>query len=84
MTSSSSDPQCSERPAALGGQVATLATHFSRCSFPRAGGPPEALPGWIVELRLPEVARLLLAILWRWRATKRFVNRISSPDPVVT
>jgi len=37
-------------------------------------GTPEALPGWIVELPLPEAARLLLAILWRWRTTKRFVN----------
>jgi hypothetical protein len=38
--------------------------------FPRSGDPPEALLGWIVELPLPEPARLLLAILWRWRATK--------------
>jgi hypothetical protein len=40
----------------------------------RPSEPPQALPGWIVELSLPEPARLLLAILWRWRTRKGLVN----------
>jgi hypothetical protein len=67
MTPSSSPPQCFERIAALGLKVATRTADLSRSTLHSPGGAPHALPGWIVELPLPEAARLLLAILWRSR-----------------
>jgi hypothetical protein len=69
-TAVESKQRTARRVPAIAGVAAGLAPAGSSGS----GATPEALPGWLVELPLPEAARLLLAILWRWRVTKRFVN----------
>ena len=55
---------------ALGAAVAAA----TKRTLVRPGGPPNALPSWIVDVPLPAPIRFLLGILWRWYATKGLVN----------